>query len=183
MSLIAAPDLYRSAIALPWETNEFDLDLSAALRFTRNTLQTVNTGLPQPVLAPQVWADFDYSLPQDPNAQATLAWTASEATTAHFILIWFDTYLFDEIRFTSAPGRGRAELYACDLLPLERPLEIAPKDTITLDVRANLVQKEYIYSWDTTLRGADGQVKAAFRQSTFYGNIYPGFGKQSFPTQ
>ncbi len=171
VSLISAPLLYQKNLLEPWLENDYQLDLSAGHAFARNRLHMLKPDkLPPPLFPPQVWADIDYRTNEDPNAHARIEWVSDKACTVHFLVIWFDTYLFEDIGYTSSPWKERSTLYACDALPMQEPLEIAPNDLITLELHANLVQGEYIFTWNTSLKQG-GKTKVEFRQSTLLGKI------------
>ncbi|MEO8393960.1 MAG: 50S ribosomal protein L11 methyltransferase [Chloroflexota bacterium] len=173
-ALIAAPELYRQRVTQVWTEPVYGLDLSASLRFAVNTIQSANPVDAHLIRFPgQVWTEIDYRTREDANASAKLEWTAIEATVVHFVLLWFDAHLLDEIGFTTAPADpGRAHVYGYDLLPLERPLEVEAGDQITLELRAKEVAGgDHIFSWNTSVKSAQGTIKAAYRQSTFFGSM------------
>ncbi len=174
VSFVSAANFYENNLLMPWQKNVFNADLSDALHFLRNNIiDLAQYKLDSPLFRGQLWVDIDYATGELPNATTSLDWIVDKAGSAHFILIWFETQLIDEIGFTTAPSAPRhATVYGYWMLPLQAPLDFAPGDKITLDLRADLVQGNYIYGWNTALRADEGRgaLKATFRQSTFFGS-------------
>lgn len=173
---VSAANFYTDRLLDPWQRNDYDLDLSGALPYLANSV--VNTSFfdgNARLFSSQLWLELDYLSGALPQTEAHLAWIAGNFARVHFILIWFDTQLYDNVGFTTAPWReDRATIYGYSLLPLERPLDVTPGDQLTLDLRADLVQNEYLFTWDTTLRtSAGGAIKAALQQSSAKGRLLP----------
>jgi protein arginine N-methyltransferase 1 len=99
-----------------------------------------------------------------------LVWTAERAGTAHGLLVWFDAELADGIGFSNAPGQPEL-IYGQAFFPLQEPVTLVPGDVVTVQLRADLVDDDYVWRWGTrvTPQGDSGRVKANFKQSTFYG--------------
>jgi protein arginine N-methyltransferase 1 len=72
--------------------------------------------------------------------------------------------------FSNAPSEPEL-IYGSAFFPWSQPVSITVGDTVAVVLQANLVGKEYIWRWDTCIRerGRMGQIKAHFKQSTFFG--------------
>ena len=46
---------------------------------------------------------------------------------------------------------------------------LEPGDQVVVDLRAELVVGEYVWRWNTTVTGADGEPRWRYRQSTLLG--------------
>ena len=92
------------------------------------------------------------------------------AGTAHGLLLWFDAELGDGIGFSNAPG-GPELIYGQGFFPLQTPIALQPGDQVEVRLRADLTGDDYTWQWRTrvTTPGDTPQVKANFRQSTFFG--------------
>jgi protein arginine N-methyltransferase 1 len=78
--------------------------------------------------------------------------------------------LAEGVSFSNAPGTTEA-IYGNAFFPLSTPVTLAAGDTVSVAVRADLVGEDYIWCWNTRIldQGRSGQVKAEFKQSTFFG--------------
>lgn len=156
----------------PWRSNAYDVDLSAASRFVINSQSQVD--LTEEVLlgTPQHVATLDYRTIAECNLRSAVALPIERAGQVHGLLLWFDAELADGVTYSNAPGQP-PQVYRQIFLALERPLTVAAGDTLHAEIRANLVDGTYIWSWNTGLaRGPDGAVAPCFRQSTFLAKIF-----------
>jgi type I protein arginine methyltransferase len=151
----------------PWLANDFGLDLSAGHSYVVNSWCKANAEPDQLLVEPQRWATLDYYTIEDPNVAGSVTWTVEQPGTAHGLLLWFDAELAPGIGFSNAPGQPKL-IYGQGFFPLEAAVELAPGDRVAVDIRADLVDGEYIWSWRTRVDAAHGgHAKADFRQSTF----------------
>ncbi len=156
--------------AEPWLQNDYGLDLSAGQPVVVNTWRKVNAKADQLLVPPQHWATLDYRTIEQPDVSGELAWTAERPGTAHGLLVWFDAELADGIGFSNAPGQPEL-IYGQACFPLQEPVPLSEGDVVSISLKADLVDDDYLWRWDTrvTADGEAGRVKARFRQSTFYG--------------
>jgi type I protein arginine methyltransferase len=174
-ALVEAPATYQT-YAEPWRTNAYGLDLSAALPRVVNTWQKTTAKAESLLVAPEPWAELDYWTVSSPSVRGEASWRVQRSGTAHAVLIWFDAELADGIGFSNAPGPDPL-IYGQAFFPLEHPVEVEEDDLGSVQLRADLVDGEYLWRWDTTITGpAEGSPpKAAFQQSTFEGlDLSPG---------
>jgi protein arginine N-methyltransferase 1 len=83
-------------------------------------------------------------------------------------LLWFDAEIAEGIRIFNGPQAEKvAEVYGCGFFPLLEPVAIEKGDTITLGIRADLVEDEYFWGWHTRINSGDNPraIKADFEQS------------------
>jgi type I protein arginine methyltransferase len=156
--------------AEPWLSNDYGLDLSAGQPLVVNTWRKVNAQAEQLLVPPQQWAALDYRTIEHTDVVGQIAWQAERAGTAHGVLVWFDAELGDGIGFSNAPGKPEL-VYGQAFFPLQAPIGLEPGDRIEVQLRANLVGSDYLWSWDTKVStpGSEGVTKADYHQSTFYG--------------
>lgn len=172
-ALWAAPiedsELYR-AYREPWLENGYGLDLSAGHSFVINSWRKVNAKPERLLAAPQQWATLDYATIEQPDVAGDLSWTVARAATAHGLVVWFDAELADGIGFSNAPGQPEL-IYGQAFFPLQQPVVLDEGDLVRVRLRADLVDDDYVWRWDTRVRAAGDpdRFKASFRQSTFYG--------------
>ena len=166
-ALIEDPKTYRP-YAEPWRSNDYGLDLRAGHRLVVNTWRKVNATADQLLVEPRHWATLDYGSVENPNVAGTLPWRAERAGTAHGVAVWFDAELGDEIGFSNAPGQPEL-IYGQAFFPLQEPVPLAEGDKVDVELRADLIDGDYVWRWSTHVTAANGAAKAAFRQSTFHG--------------
>ncbi len=168
-ALIDDQKLYRP-YAEPWLKNDYGLDLRAAQPLVVNTWRKVNAKPEQLLVAPTRWATLDYGSVEQPNVSGALTWTAERDGTAHGLVVWFDAELADDIGFSNAPGQPEL-IYGQAFFPLHAPVELSEGDDISVTLRADLVDDDYVWQWSTRVTSPSdaGCVKASFRQSSFYG--------------
>ena len=162
-----APELYLHHLGPP-EGAAYGFDLRPALWPSVNTWCKTNAKREQLLADPAPWLALDYAVVESPDARGAVMWTVGRPGTLHGLLLWFDAELADGIGFSNAPG-GPELIYGQAFFPLAAPVAVAAGDRVSAELAANLVSDDYIWRWDTTVLGAGGQVKAGFRQSTFFG--------------
>lgn len=168
-ALVEDPKLYRP-YAEPWLRNDYGLDLSAGQPLVVNTWRKANAKPDQILVEPQRWATLDYTSIVTPNVSGELSWVVERAGAAHGLLLWFDAELADGIGFSNAPGEPEL-IYGQAFFPLQEPVILSEGDNITVKLRADLVDDDYVWQWNTQLTkaGETGRVKMSFHQSTFLG--------------
>lgn len=156
----------------PWRRNAYDVDLSAATRFVVNSQAQVDLTEEALLGTPQHVATLDYHTIVDGNLRRQVALPIERAGQIHGLLLWFDAELADGVGYSNAPGQP-PQVYRQIFLALESPLTVAAGDTLHAEIMAHLVDRTYIWSWNTALaRGADDAAVPCFRQSTFLARMF-----------
>lgn len=155
---------------MPWGDCSHGFDFQAVRRIVVNTWRKHRVAPEQILLAARPWATLDYSTVTDPDLRGEVAWTVERAGVAHGLAVWFDATLAEGVHFSNAPGEPEL-IYGSAFFPWTAPVEVAAGDTVSVTLRADLVGEDYIWAWHTTVsgQGLPEQVKASFRQSTFFG--------------
>jgi type I protein arginine methyltransferase len=170
-SLVHSPEEYQR-YQQPWVTNDFGVDMSAGHDKVVNTWRKVVIDDEERLLVdPQRWARLDYATVRDSSVDGTLQWSLPETGTAHGVLMWFDAALGGGHGFSNAPGPQQL-IYGQAFFPFEAPIELQEADHVTVRLRADTVDGEYVWRWETEVRAGDGTAvppSSRFRQSTFHG--------------
>ncbi len=163
------PKEYSNLVAV-WSDNHNGLDLRAGRGVVTNTVLKVRRKPEQLLVTPQCWATLDYTTLEDPNVSGQVTWSVARPGTAHGLSLWFDSTLADGVGFSNAPGAPEA-IYSQMFFPWSEAVPLAAGDLVTVTLQADLVGEDYVWRWDTMVRGPDpaGPLKAEFRQSTFFG--------------
>lgn len=168
-ALIGAPADY-DALVSPWRDNPYHLDLTQANRLVTNAWLKIRAEENQLLVEPICWHKLKYNHVTSTDVKNTINWTAGRSDTSHGLVVWFDSELFDGIGFSNRPGAPNL-IYGQAFFPFPRPVELDAGDVIKVTLRADLVGDDYVWQWDTKVVSKNSQLKADFRQSTFFGAL------------
>jgi protein arginine N-methyltransferase 1 len=166
VSVVTAPASYKHIVE-PWEGNEFDW--SAGRRRAVNCWRQIQATPTSLVVEPTVWVTLDYGTVRNPNAVGVVHWAVNDACEAHGFCMWFDCETAPGCIFSNSPSAGKGSVYRQGFFPWPEPCQLEPGDEIRIEIRADLVGEDYIWSWNTEIRQRESQapIKATFRQSRF----------------
>jgi protein arginine N-methyltransferase 1 len=167
-AVLEAPNLYQGLVA-PWSGDFYGLDLSLGWRLSANSFQKAAVKPERLLVAPQSWATLDFETVESPDVAANIVWTVTRPGIGHGLVLWFDCTLAPGISFSNAPGEPD-HIYGRTFFPWLEPVPLVLGETVSVSLHADLVGDDYIWRWDTRIRDVGGQVKADFRQSTFFGD-------------
>jgi protein arginine N-methyltransferase 1 len=171
-AVLESPEQYGKIIG-PWRGEVYGLDLSPAREMVANTFASVAVIEKEQLLgAPQCWATIDFFTIENPNVAGEITWKASRPGTGHGLALWFDCTVAPGIGFSNAPGEPE-HVYGRNFLPWMEPVNLNQNETVAVSLRADLVGGDYLWRWDTRIYDSEGQLKANFQQSTFYGTLLP----------
>jgi protein arginine N-methyltransferase 1 len=166
-AIVETPEFYKRLVS-PWKDAGRGLDLTAALPLILNSVYKIRSQSAQLLTEPQSWCALDYTTHLNPRAGAKLRFRASRSGTAHGVTAWFETQLFDDIGFSSAPGT-MGSIYGQGFLPWLEPVALEAGQKIEVDLHADPVSGDYVWRWDTRIAAHNGQPERVFRLSTFQG--------------
>lgn len=170
VAVVEAAELHKE-YAAPWGEDAYGLDMRAVRNIVINTWGKGRT-IPSDhmLVEPQCWATLDYTRLVNFDVAGEAQWSVTRAGLAHGLLVWFDTVLLEGIEFSNRPGHPEL-IYGRAFFPWPEPVSLAVNDTLSVSLHANLVGEDYIWRWNTQVlsQASGGQVKAEFKQSTFYG--------------
>ncbi|NUM73584.1 50S ribosomal protein L11 methyltransferase [candidate division KSB1 bacterium] len=167
-ALLSAPAHYERHFR-PWQDDLFGLNTQACSRLLANAWRRVDITAEELLVEPQCWATLDYRTVREPNLTGELNWKIASPGTAHGLGLWFDATLADGVQFSNAPGNPKM-IYGRAYFPWPQPVELAAGDEVVVRVQANLVDNDYIWSWNTRVFAAENSAKSKidFQQSTFF---------------
>lgn len=169
VAVVAAPELH-ARIASPWD-EALGLDYAAGRRLAVNAEEKWRGTPASLVVEPQVWSDLEYATLARTQVNAGVTWIVEHERRAHGLCLWFDTETAPGCGFSNSPGSAEVHVYGQMFLPWVESWSLQPGDRIAAEIRADIVGDDYVWSWNTEIRGSggDGPVKARFRQSQFQG--------------
>jgi hypothetical protein len=126
---------------------------------------------PDLVTSPACWAVIDYAALRSRHVRGHAAWEIRDNRTAHGIGVWFDWDGAENVTFSNSPLSEERHIYGQAFFPWPKPLDLCRGDEIRVQLRADAVGSQYIYGWETIVRGKDGGTKTAFHQSDFLGHV------------
>jgi protein arginine N-methyltransferase 1 len=88
------------------------------------------------------------------------------------LALWFDADLGAGHGFSNAPGKPEL-IYEQAFFPFQAPVVVEAAEQIAIELRADLIEGDYTWSWNTSVVASSGRggTKASFRQSTFLGDL------------
>jgi protein arginine N-methyltransferase 1 len=168
-AVVQAPDRYQRHLP-PAGDDSYGLDFGAVGPLLTSSWSKARLTPEQLLVEPQPWATLDYTTLEEPGVRGEVTWAVPRSGTGHGLSIWFDTVLAAGVGFSSGPGAPEI-IYTGTFFPWSEPVDLDAGDRVSVAFHANLVGQDYQWCWDTSVlvQGRPGQVKARFRQSTFYG--------------
>jgi len=151
-----------------WDEFSEDFDFGLARRIVANTWWKSRVEPAQFLSEPQCWATLDYLEIIDPDVRADVEFEVTRPGTVHGWAIWFDAVLDADTGFSNHPGKPELT-YGNAFFPLVSPLAVQEGDCVRLRIRADLVDGDYIFGWNTSIVADVESIKADNRQSTFFG--------------
>lgn len=169
-ALVKAPTLHHEIVGV-WGKDVFGIDMTAIGSTAMNTWHKSRVDPPDLVGSPQCWAALHYASLKSPHVRGRAVWVISEPRTAHGIAVWFDWDGVDGVAFSNSPLSGERHIFGQAFFPWPEPLELCQDDEVCVELRSDAVGSEYVYGWETIVRGKSGRTKAALRQSDFFGRV------------
>ncbi|CAN5664534.1 hypothetical protein BH18ACI4_BH18ACI4_06720 [soil metagenome] len=168
-AIVEFPERY-SALVGPWENNKFGMKLDAGRRLVTNGWFKARVKPEQLLTEPTLWWTLDYYQVDSPDVTAEFTCIAKRSGIAHGFAVWFDSELLGNIGLSNHPDMAEM-IYGQALFPLAQPVELASGDEVRVDLRADMVGEDYVWSWRSRVchQGQIERIKAKFEQSTFFG--------------
>ena len=163
-----APHEYQR-IEMPWQRNDYGIDLSAAVPLLVNAWGRARAEPAQPehlLSSPQCWGVVDYTTTNTADLDNTLEWSIERGGLMHGLYVWFDGDLGEGFGYSNAPTLPEL-VYGRAFFPFEQPVEVMPGDTVRTRLSVRLFKGTHVYRWDTCITAIDGSQKAKFEQSSF----------------
>jgi protein arginine N-methyltransferase 1 len=169
-AVIEFPSAYKR-LTEPWMAIP-EFRLHSGLSLVLNTIYPYQIKPEQVVSTSRPWHTLDYMNGADAVAQACLDLTITRSTVAHGLAIWFETQILDEIGYSTSPSAGET-VYGHLFLPWLEPISLQEGEICSVDLRAHLVGNDYVWQWETNVPASAEHKQIRFRQSTFYGALFP----------
>jgi type I protein arginine methyltransferase len=166
-ALACCPSLHGS-LTNTWDT-DYGFDFGRARLKAVNNMRGVRLKPEDLLVAPQRWTALDYKNLDGPSVKGDLSWLIEQNATAHGVCMWYEAETDPGSSYTNAPSVRELYVYRHGFFPWPATLELTAGDRVTVSLRADFVNVEYIWSWDTSVRSESGQEKARYRQSTLIG--------------
>jgi len=115
---------------------------------------------------PAQWGAIEFATVTSTDVAGQAEWTLDRAGIVEGIGVWFDTDLGFGCSFSNAPGLPKTA-YSRGFLPFPRAIGVRAGDRMRVEIRAALVEGDYVLAWDTVFEPLPGQGRAGerFRQS------------------
>ena len=171
-ALVEAPDTYHERYDNAWRSANNGFDMEAARRRTINRFGKCCVESNQLLSEPVRWLLLDYRAIEGASAHSRVQFQVERGGTAHGFALWFDSELIDGISISNRPGQPEL-IYGQLFFPFQEPLSVLPNQTITVDLRADLVAGEYIWQWTThtTSAASPDKIKRLYHQSSLFSSV------------
>ena len=169
MAVPAFAPVEYAAVDSPWQNNEYGLDFSAGRSFIVNDWWRAKSDAVSEenlLSKPQQWAEIDYRKIESTNVDGKLNWTIERNGILQGLYVWFDGETAEGLGYSNAPNLPEL-VYGRAFFPIEKAVAVNVGDQVTARISVTLIDGKYIYRWDTSIKNADGNSKASFKQSTF----------------
>lgn len=165
---VEAPNLYEKHTD-PWETPLHGIDMTAASRYVKNTWHSGRARPEQLVATGRCLGELDYAALSDVDLKGAASWQMQRDATLHGLSVWFESDLGPDSTISSGPENSEL-VYGCAFFPLKEPVSVAEGDHLDVELRADQVNDDYVWSWRSRVRQAapDARTKAQFSQSSFF---------------
>lgn len=164
-ALACCPSFHDSLIGT-WDT-EYEFDFKRARLKAVNSLQAVHLKSENLLVAPQRWTVLDYKDLDRPSVKGDVSWPIERNATAHGVCMWFEAETPPASGYTNSPANREPHVFRHAFFPWPEAVEVIAGDRVTVSLRADFVQADYVWSWDTSVTSDSGLPKARYRQSTF----------------
>jgi type I protein arginine methyltransferase len=171
-TVVEAADLYGGKTG-PWEHNGFGLDMTPARDVVLNTWTRGRVTREAFLSAPQVLATLEYAAISEVDLNVTVGWTIDRPGIGHGLLAGVNRTVATGICLSNLPdapaGQQSDGVYETVFFPWAGPVTLDAGDSVTCDIDAKFMRDDYVWTWKTRVRGADGADKTSFAQSTLFG--------------
>ncbi|MGH7885999.1 MAG: 50S ribosomal protein L11 methyltransferase, partial [Thermodesulfobacteriota bacterium] len=169
-SIVNSPKKYKK-IVNTWDKNRYKFDLTDARYVCLNKFYSGDFKSSKIVSERKLWQKIDYSKINHPNFKNKLRFKILEDTLGHGFNIWFDSVLVPGVNLLNSPDVPGAKVYGRAFFPFLKPIDFNRGDSVTVELSADLVSGEYVWSWKTRAYSKGGRkIISEFNQSTFYSN-------------
>jgi SAM-dependent methyltransferase len=171
-ALVEAPDIYHEHFEDAWRSANDGFDMEAARRRVINSVGKYRFELNQLLSDAVRWLLLDFRVVERNSACSRVQFEVKRPGTAHGFALWFDSELIDGISFSNCPGQAKL-IYAQLFFPFQEPLPVVPNQTITVDLRADLMGGDYIWQWttQTTSAASPEKIERLYHQSSLFSNL------------
>lgn len=172
--IVSVPEIEQE-YSSPWLNNSYNLNMKPALKYVKNNWTKAKIKREEFLCKPQFLCKLDYYRIEEVNWQTEVNFTVEKDNVGHGICLWFDAILADKIGFSNAPlsesleAENRQQLiYGQSFFPWQNPVELLKGDTVEIKINADLVGNEYIWRWTSKIISQNNEIKANFKQSSFF---------------
>jgi len=155
-----------------WELTGQQIDLSSGLPLILNSIYRQKLQPEHLLSEVRQWHTLNYDTGAKTSAQARIELPILRGAVGHGLGIWFETVLTDDIGYSSGPINAE-NIYGQTFLPWLEPVALQEGDVCCVDLRAHLVGNSYVWQWETNIPAAARREQVHFRQSSFYGSLFP----------
>ena len=172
-AVVETPETYERTVGV-WGDSRFGLDMHAGQDLVVNIWHQTHIPEGQFLTEAATLTRIDYATVSGPDLDAEVDLVISRGATAHGLLVWFDRDVAPDIHLLNAPGApadvAPQRIYGTAFFPWSRPTAVHRGDDVTVRLRANLVDGDYVWRWGArvTPTRSTSEGGSTFSQSTFH---------------
>jgi len=163
-ALVDYPFGHERAVGV-WESLP-GVDQRACRNIAANTRDVVQWGRPAHLSDAHPWATIDYATVTDPQVAGAAQWTLTGPFRAHGICQWFEAEYAGGVTYTNGPSHPGTPAYSRLFFPWPEEVRLAAGQRVDVQLEARLVGDDYVWTWETVIRDAGGDVTSQFHQSS-----------------
>lgn len=168
--IVESPESY-DAISSPFAADVAGLDMRAGRSYVFNSWDNLNRRKIRPLSDAVTLATLRYETVEDANMLSRVDWVVTSGGIGHGLVLWFDRVVYPGLLFSNAPDAPKSidtsAVYGRAFFPWEEAVSLNEGDEVSMEVRADLFDGLYFWSWATRIdRSGEGQSKS-FKQSSF----------------
>ena len=165
-TLVSAPEKYRELTGV-WASDRYHVDFTAGRSLVVNSWSKLRPRSDQLLVEPVMWHTIDYGEVGSADVAADICWQIEKPGLAHGLLVWFDSELSAGIGFSNHPAKPEL-VYGNGFFPFTEPLQLSTGDEVRITIQADLVDKDYVWRWQTKVQSAHCDSEINFKQSSFF---------------
>jgi protein arginine N-methyltransferase 1 len=163
-ALVHAPATFEARRRV-WASAPHGLRIASALRFVQNEWHQHRAQPDDLRTRPIELATIDYARTTG-RVAGSARWTIEQSCRVHGVLVWFDAELGDGVTLSNSPGSA-ATVHGQALFPWPEATDLGAGDAVSVDLRADPVSTDHVWSWNTRVTDRFGRERMTCRQNDF----------------
>ena len=167
---VESPEWYRTHIDC-WNENRFGFGFQVTRSIAVNRLSADYIRKESLLAAPQCFDEIRLAEVESADVASKSVFPIERAGVMHALAGWCEFQMAEGIQVSNSPLDTNRMTWANSVLPVERPVAVAPGDTVEASIRAVTIHRGMTWVWEVLVRDSAGAVRAESHHSTFHGSL------------